>query len=78
MAVWILIEQPCAIDNIDAMEHLTRRFDIAIMADESLMGPSSACTLLKIMSFVRSQIARSRGGPVEGRDRINCCPSCRN
>ena len=28
-----LIEQPCAIDNIDAMERLTRKFDIAIMAD---------------------------------------------
>lgn len=31
-----LIEQPCAIDNIDAMQRLTRRFDIAIMADETL------------------------------------------
>ena len=42
-----LIEQPCAIDNIDAMERLTRRFDIAIMADESLMGPHSAYHLAK-------------------------------
>ena len=30
-----LIEQPCAIDNLDAMRRLTQRFDIAIMADES-------------------------------------------
>ena len=28
-----LIEQPCAIENLDAMQRLTRRFDIAIMAD---------------------------------------------
>ena len=42
-----LIEQPCAIDNIDAMQRLTRRFDIAIMADESLMGPNSAYQLAK-------------------------------
>ena len=42
-----LIEQPCAIDNIDAMQRLTRRFDLAIMADESLMGPSSAYRLAK-------------------------------
>lgn len=27
-----LIEQPCAIDNTDAMRRLTRRFDVAIMA----------------------------------------------
>src|SRR5690606_38522491 len=37
-----LIEQPCAIDNLGAMQRLTRRFGIAIMADESLMGPQSA------------------------------------
>ena len=29
-----LIEQPCAIDNIDAMQCLTRLFDVAIMGDE--------------------------------------------
>ncbi|WOE32604.1 MULTISPECIES: muconate/chloromuconate family cycloisomerase [unclassified Acinetobacter] len=40
-----LIEQPCAIDNIEAMQRLSRKFDIAIMADESLMGPSTAYRL---------------------------------
>ncbi len=29
------------------MERLTRKFDIAIMADESLMGPQSAYQLAK-------------------------------
>ena len=48
-----LIEQPCAIDNLDAMRRLTQRFDIAIMADESLMGPQSAY-----------QIARQHGSSV--------------
>jgi len=42
-----LIEQPCAIDYIDAMERLTRRFDIAILLDESLMGRSSAYKLAR-------------------------------
>ena len=64
-----LIEQPCAIDNIDAMEHLTRRFDIAIMADESLMGPSSAYRLAKnnAASVFAVKVAQS-GGLIEGRD----------
>ncbi len=62
-----LIEQPCAIDNIDAMERLTRRFDIAIMADESLMGPHSAYHLAKrnASSVFAVKIAQS-GGLVEG------------
>lgn len=61
-----LIEQPCAIDNIDAMEHLTRRFDIAIMADESLMGPNSAYQLAKrnAASVFAVKIAQS-GGLIE-------------
>ena len=64
-----LIEQPCAIDNIDAMERLTRRFDIAIMADESLMGPSSAFRLAKsnAASVFAVKVAQS-GGLLEGRD----------
>ena len=64
-----LIEQPCAIDNIDAMQRLTRRFDIAIMADESLMGPSSAYQLAKrnAASVFAVKVAQS-GGLIEGRD----------
>lgn len=62
-----LIEQPCAIDNIDAMKRLTRRFDIAIMADESLMGPSSAYQLAKrnAASVFAVKVAQS-GGLIEG------------
>lgn len=64
-----LIEQPCAIDNIDAMERLTRRFDIAIMADESLMGPQTAYRLAKsnAASVFAVKVAQS-GGLLEGRD----------
>ena len=62
-----LIEQPCAIDNIDAMQCLTRRFDIAIMADESLMGPNSAYQLAKrnAASVFAVKVAQS-GGLIEG------------
>ena len=62
-----LIEQPCAINNIDAMERLTRKFDIAIMADESLMGPQSAYELAKrnAASVFAVKIAQS-GGLLEG------------
>ena len=58
-----LIEQPCAIDNIDAMQCLTRRFDIAIMADESLMGPNSAYQLAKrnAASVFAVKVAQSSG-----------------
>jgi len=64
-----LIEQPCAIDNIDAMQRLTRRFDIAIMADESLMGPGTAYKLAKTnaASVFAVKVAQS-GGLLEGRD----------
>lgn len=64
-----LIEQPCAIDNIDAMKRLTRRFDIAIMADESLMGPNSAYQLARTnaASVFAVKVAQS-GGLLEGRD----------
>ncbi|WP_436917439.1 muconate/chloromuconate family cycloisomerase [Acinetobacter schindleri] len=64
-----LIEQPCAIDNIDAMQRLTYRFDIAIMADESLMGPASAYRLAKTnaASVFAVKVAQS-GGLFEGRD----------
>lgn len=64
-----LIEQPCAIDNIDAMQRLTRKFDIAIMADESLMGPSTAFRLAKnnSASVFAVKVAQS-GGLIEGRD----------
>lgn len=62
-----LIEQPCAIDNIDAMQRLTRRFDVAIMADESLMGPNSAYHLAKrnAASVFAVKVAQS-GGLIEG------------
>ncbi|UIJ77500.1 muconate/chloromuconate family cycloisomerase [Acinetobacter sp. SH20PTE14] len=62
-----LIEQPCAIHNIDAMERLTRKFDIAIMADESLMGPQSAYKLAKrnAASVFAVKVAQS-GGLLEG------------
>ncbi len=58
-----LIEQPCALDNIDAMERLTRKFDIAIMADESLSGPQSAYQLAKrsAASVFAIKIAQSAG-----------------
>ena len=64
-----LIEQPCAIDNLEAMQRLTHRFDIAIMADESLMGPSSAYRLAKsnAASVFAVKVAQS-GGLLEGRD----------
>ena len=64
-----LIEQPCAIDNIDAMQRLTRRFDLAIMADESLMGPSSAYRLAKTnaASVFAVKVAQS-GGLIEGHE----------
>lgn len=62
-----LIEQPCAIDNIDAMQRLTQRFDVAIMADESLMGPSTAYRLAKrhAASVFAVKVAQS-GGLIEG------------
>lgn len=58
-----LIEQPCAIQNIDAMQRLTRKFDIAIMADESLMGPQSAYELAKCnaASVFAVKVAQSGG-----------------
>lgn len=61
-----LIEQPCAIDNIDAMQRLTERFDIAIMADESLMGPNSAYQLARrnAASVFAVKVAQS-GGLIE-------------
>ncbi|OTG82439.1 muconate/chloromuconate family cycloisomerase [Acinetobacter sp. ANC 4648] len=61
-----LIEQPCAIENIDAMQRLTQRFDIAIMADESLMGPDSAYRLAKrnAASVFAVKVAQS-GGLIE-------------
>ncbi len=64
-----LIEQPCAIDNIDAMQRLTRRFDLAIMADESLMEPSSAYRLAKTnaASVFAVKVAQS-GGLIEGHE----------
>ena len=62
-----LIEQPCAIDNLDAMQRLTRRFDIAIMADESLCGPQSAYQIARNngASVFAVKIAQS-GGLIEG------------
>lgn len=58
-----LIEQPCAIQNIDAMQRLTRKFDIAIMADESLIGPQSAYELAKrnAASVFAVKVAQSGG-----------------
>lgn len=42
-----LIEQPCAIENTEALARLSTRFDVAIMADEALTGPASAYRLAK-------------------------------
>ncbi|MFV5233061.1 muconate/chloromuconate family cycloisomerase [Acinetobacter baumannii] len=42
-----LIEQPCAIQNTEALARLTLRFDVAIMADEALTGPDSAYRIAK-------------------------------
>jgi len=64
-----LIEQPCAIDNLDAMRRLTQRFDIAIMADESLMGTQSAYQIARQhgsgSSVFAVKVAQS-GGLIEG------------
>ncbi|MCP0916367.1 muconate/chloromuconate family cycloisomerase [Acinetobacter indicus] len=62
-----LIEQPCDIENLDAMRRLTRRFDIAIMADESLMGPNSAYQIARNngASVFAVKVAQS-GGLIEG------------
>ena len=62
-----LIEQPCGIENLDAMRRLTRRFDIAIMADESLMGPNSAYQIARNngASVLAVKVAQS-GGLIEG------------
>ncbi|MEQ1418020.1 muconate/chloromuconate family cycloisomerase [Acinetobacter indicus] len=62
-----LIEQPCSIENLDAMRRLTRRFDIAIMADESLMGPNSAYQIARNngASVFAVKVAQS-GGLIEG------------
>lgn len=64
-----LIEQPCAIENLDAMRRLTRKFDIAIMADESLYGPQSAYQLARNngASVFAVKVAQS-GGLIEGCD----------
>ncbi|TDH98384.1 muconate cycloisomerase, partial [Acinetobacter baumannii] len=37
-----LIEQPCAIQNTEALARLTQRFDVAIMCVEALTGPYSS------------------------------------
>lgn len=42
-----LIEQPCAIEDIDTLKFLTERFDVAIMADEAVQYPSHAYHLAK-------------------------------
>lgn len=64
-----LIEQPCAIDNLGAMQRLTHKFDIAIMADESLMGPQSAYNIAKHngSSVFAVKVAQS-GGLIEACD----------
>jgi muconate cycloisomerase len=61
-----LIEQPCAIDNLAAMQRLSRKFDLAIMADESLMGPQSAYNIAKHngASVFAVKVAQS-GGLIE-------------
>ncbi|MGP4881039.1 enolase C-terminal domain-like protein [Klebsiella pneumoniae] len=41
------MEQPCAIQNTEALARLTHRFDVAIMADEALTGPDSAYRIAK-------------------------------
>lgn len=58
-----LIEQPCTVDNDDAMARLTAKFDIAIMADESLKGPQTAYNLAKrhAASVFAVKIAQSGG-----------------
>lgn len=58
-----LIEQPCTTENDDAMARLTRKFDIAIMADESLKGPETAYNLAKLnaASVFAVKIAQSGG-----------------
>lgn len=58
-----LIEQPCRIENDDAMARLTCKFDIAVMADESLKGPDTAYRLAKhnTASVFAVKIAQSGG-----------------
>ena len=61
-----LIEQPCAIDQVDTLARLTARFDVAIMADEALTGPASAFRLAKqhAANVFAVKIAQS-GGLIE-------------
>ncbi len=63
-----LIEQPCAIHNTDAMLRLSRRFDVAIMADESLMGPTVRRIVLhvqiQVQMYLAVKVAQS-GGLIE-------------
>ncbi|WP_034160939.1 muconate/chloromuconate family cycloisomerase [Sphingomonas sp. ERG5] len=47
----VLVEQPIAAGDIEGMQALCRRFDMAVMADEALSGPASA------WRFVREQAA---------------------
>ncbi|QRG08458.1 muconate cycloisomerase [Xanthobacter dioxanivorans] len=42
-----LVEQPVSREQRDALARLTRRFDVAIMADEALQGPYEAMELAK-------------------------------
>ncbi len=42
-----LIEQPCAIDDTELFARLTKKFDVAIMADEAVMYPTNAYKLAK-------------------------------
>lgn len=42
-----LVEQPCAIEDTELLAYLTKRFDVAIMADEAVMYPKNAYKLAK-------------------------------
>lgn len=64
-----LVEQPCAVDDIELLTKLTNRFDVAIMADEAVMYPKRAYQLAKNHSaHVFAVKIEQAGGLIEACD----------
>ena len=60
-----LIEQPVARHHIDAMSRLARRFDVPIMADESLATPADALRIIqRAAADVLALKLTKAGGPL--------------
>jgi muconate cycloisomerase len=63
-----LIEQPIAATDVVGMHQLCNRFDLAIMADEALTGPSSAARYIEALACdVISLKINQSGGLTEAR-----------